>query len=88
MCEMIATVQQFDHSLALPFFGIGMTFSSPVATTEYQTTLPDSREMCMQVKKQWLEPDMGRRTDSKLGKAYDKAVCCHPTYLDYMQSTS
>ena len=65
-----------------------MTFSSPVATTEYQTTLPASREMCMQVKKQWLEPDMGRRTDSKLGKAYDKAVCCHPTYLDYMQSTS
>ena len=24
MCEMSATVQQFEHSLALPFFGIGM----------------------------------------------------------------
>ena len=23
-CEMSAIVQQFDHSLALPFFGIGM----------------------------------------------------------------
>ena len=23
-CEMSATVQQFEHSLALPFFGIGM----------------------------------------------------------------
>ena len=25
---------------------------------EYQTTLPASRETCMQDKKQWLEPDM------------------------------
>ena len=27
-------------------------------------------------------------TDSKLGKQYDKAVYCYPTYLTYMQSTS
>ena len=27
-------------------------------------------------------------TDSKLGKEYDKAVCCHSAYLTYMQSTS
>ena len=25
---------------------------------------------------------------SKLGKEYAKAVCCHPAYLTYMQSTS
>ena len=25
---------------------------------------------------------------SKLGKVYVKAVCCHPAYLTYMQSTS
>ena len=25
---------------------------------------------------------------SKLGKKYIKAVCCHPAYLTYMQSTS
>ena len=36
-CEMSATVRWFEHSLALPFFGIGMklTFSSPVATAEF-----------------------------------------------------
>ena len=35
-CEMSAIVQRCDHSLALPFFGIGMkTFSSPVATAEF-----------------------------------------------------
>jgi len=36
---------------------------------EYQTTLPVSWEICMQVKKQQLEPDMEQQTGSKLGKA-------------------
>ena len=34
-----------------------------------QTTWPASWEICIQVKKQQLEPDMGQQTDSKLGKA-------------------
>jgi len=55
---------------------------------EYQTTLPASRETCMQVKKQQLEPDMEHWTGSKLGKKYIKAVYCHPANLTYMQSTS
>ena len=55
---------------------------------EYQTTLPTSWEICMQVKKQQLEPDMEQQTGSKLGKEYTKAVYCHPAYLTYMQSTS
>ena len=42
----------------------------------------------MQVKKQQLEPDMEQETGSKLGKEYIKAICCHPAYLTYMQSTS
>ena len=42
----------------------------------------------MQVKKQQLEPDMERWTDSKLGKECVEAVYCHPVYLTYMQSTS
>ena len=35
---------------------------------KYQTTLPTSWEICMQMKKQQLEPDMGQQTGSKLGK--------------------
>ena len=35
---------------------------------EYQTTLPASRKICMQVKEQQLEPDMEQQTGSKLGK--------------------
>ena len=53
---------------------------------EYQTTWSASWEICMQVKKPQLEPDMEQQTDSKLGKEYDKAVYCHPAYLTYMQS--
>ena len=55
---------------------------------EYQTTWPASWEICMQVKKQQLELYMEQQTGSKLGKEYIKAVCCHPAYLTYMQSTS
>ena len=55
---------------------------------EYQTTWPASLEICMQVKKQQLEPDMEQWTGSKMGKEYVKAIYCHPAYLTYMQSTS
>ena len=34
-CEMSAIVWEFEHSLALPFFGIGMKTDSPVATAEF-----------------------------------------------------
>ena len=37
-------------------------------------------EICMQDKKQQLEPDM-EQTGSKLGKEYVKAVYYHPAYL-------
>ena len=49
--------------------------------SEYQTTLPASWAICMQVKKQQLEPDMEQQTGSKLGKEYDKALYCYPAYL-------
>ena len=55
---------------------------------EYQTTLPASCDICMQIKKQQLKLDMEQQTGSKLGKEYVKAVYCHPAYLTYMQSTS
>ena len=55
---------------------------------EYQTTLPASWKICMQVKKQQLELDMKQQTGSILGKEYIKVVYCHHTYLAHMQSTS
>ena len=55
---------------------------------EWQTTLPASLEICMQVKKQQLELEMEQQSGSKLEKEYVKAVRCHPVYLTSMQSTS
>ena len=55
---------------------------------EYQTFLPASWEIRMQVKKQQLELDMEQQPGSKSRKEYDKAVYCHPAYWTYMQSTS
>ena len=54
----------------------------------YQTTLPASWEICMQVKKQQLELDIEQQTCFKLGKEYVKAVHCQPAYLTYVQSAS
>ena len=42
----------------------------------------------MQVKKQPVESDMEKWTDSKLGVEYVKAVYCHRAYLNYMQNSS
>ena len=42
----------------------------------------------MQVTKQQSELDMEQQTGSKSGKEYLKAVCCHPAYLTYTQTTS
>ena len=55
---------------------------------EYQTTLPVSWEICVQVNKQQLELDMEQQTGSKSENEYVKAVYCHPAYLTYMQGTS
>ena len=52
---------------------------------EYQATLPASWEICMQVKKQQLEPEMEQQTGSKLGKEYVKAVYCPLAYLTYAE---
>ena len=54
----------------------------------WNTRLPASWKICMQVKKRQLELDMEQQTDSKLGKECVKAVYCHPAYLTYTQSTS
>ena len=55
---------------------------------EYQTTWPVSWKICMQVKKQQLERDLGQQTGSKWGKEYVKAIYCHTAHLTYMHSIS
>ena len=47
--------------------------------------LPPKKLVCRSRSNQ---PEMEQQTDSKFGKEYLKAVCCHPAYLADMQSTS
>ena len=47
--------------------------------------LPPGKLVC-KVKKEQLQPDMEQQSGSKLGKEYIKAIYCHPTYLNSMQS--
>ena len=49
-------------------------FGKYLKSWEYQTTLPVSREICMQVKKQQLEMEIEQQTGSKLGKGCVKTV--------------
>ena len=46
---------------------------------EYQTTLPASWEICIQVKKKQLELNLEQQTGAKSVKEYIKAAYCHPT---------
>ena len=68
----------------MPLCGSQQTGKFLYTRPEYQTTLPASLEIFVQVKKQQLEPDMEQQTGSKLGKECIKAVYCYPDYLIYM----
>ena len=62
--------------------------SSNMKRWEYQTILPATWKIFMQVKKQELELDMEQQTGFKSRKEYLKAVYCHSAFLTYLQSTS
>ena len=68
------------------FLGV-IIFIMNNSSLSLNNTWPASWEVCMQVKKQQLEPGIEQWTGSKLGKEYIKDVYCLPPCLNYMQST-
>ena len=50
---------------------------------EYQTILPASWEICMQVKKQQLELDMEQQTVSKSGKGVHQGCISSPCLFNF-----
>ena len=96
ICWIIKKAREFQKNIHFCFIDYAKAFDCVDHNNcgkffmrwEYQTALPASWEMCMQVKKQQLETNMGQWTGSKLGKEYVKAIYCHPAYLTYTQSTS
>ena len=94
ICWIIEKAREFQKNICFCFIDYAKAFDCGWQQTakvlkrwEYQTTLPASWDICMQVKKQKLKSDMDQQTGSKLGKEYVKAVYCHHAYLTYMQST-
>ena len=86
---IIEKAREFQKNIYFCFIDYSKTYTVWITTNcrkflkrwEYLTTWSASWEICMQVKKQQLEPDMEQWTGSKLGKEYDKAVYCHLAYL-------
>ena len=81
ICWIIEKATEFEKNIYFCFIDYGKAFVWITANCgkffkrrEYQTTLPASWEICMQVKKQRLEPHKEQRTGSNLGKEYIKAV--------------
>ena len=95
ICWLIKKAREFQKNNYFCFIDYAKAFDYVEHThsgkffksREYQTTLTDSWEICMQVKKQQLELDM-EQTGSKLGNEDIETVYCHLAYLTYMQSTS
>ena len=92
---IIEKAREFQKNIYFCFIDYAKAFDCVDHSTQkffkkwaYQTTLSISWEICMQVKKQQLGPDMEQWAGSKVRKEFIKAVYCHPVYLTYMQSTS
>jgi len=96
ICWIIEKAREFQKNIYFCFIDYTKAFDcvdhnklkNYLKKWKYQTTLPASWEIHMQVKKQHLEWDMEQRTGSKLEKEYIKAVYCHLASLTYIQSTS
>ena len=95
ICWIIEKVREFQKNMDLCFIDYAKAFHyvahnklwKALKEMRIQTILPVSWEICMQVKKQQLEPCIEQIFGSRLRKEYDRAVCCHAVHLIYMLST-
>ena len=77
ICWIIEKVRELQKNIYFCFIDYAKAFDyvdhdkllKILKETEYQTTWPASWEICMQVRKQQLEPDMEQQTGSKRKKS-------------------
>ena len=84
ICWIIKKAREFQKNIYFCFIDYAKAFDC----VDHKKLWEILKEICMQLKKQQLEPDMEQQTGSKEEKEFVKAVYCHPAYLTYMQSTS
>ena len=83
-CWIIEKAREFQKNIYFCFIDYAKALTVRITTNcgkylkrwEYQTTLPASWEICRQVKRQQLEPDMKQQPGSKFGKGYFKVLHC------------
>ena len=76
ICRIIKKASEFQKNVYFCFIDYAKAFDCVehnklwkiLKWWEYQTTLPNSCEICMQIKKQQLEPNMEQQTGSKCEK--------------------
>ena len=89
ICWIMEKAREFQKNIYFCFIDYAKAFDCVdqnklwkiLKQIEIPDHLPASWEICMQVKKQQLEPDMEQQTGSKLGKEYVKAIDFHPAYI-------
>ena len=88
--------REFQKNIYLCFIGYGKAFDCVDHNKLWKILQEMGIQDCLTCllrnlyagQKQQSELDMEKRTGSRLGKDYVKAVYCHPAYLTYMQNTS
>ena len=96
ICWILEKVREFQENIYFCFFDYTKAFDCVdhkkpwkiLKEMEISDHLHASFKICMQVKKQQLEQDTEKQTDSKLGWEFVNVLNCHLAYLTYMQSTS
>ena len=78
---IIKKAREFKKSIYFCFIDYAKVFDC----VDHKKLWEILKEICMQLKKQQLEPDMEQRTGSKSGKEYVTAVYCHPAYSTYQR---
>ena len=89
ICWIVKKAREFQKNIyfcfidyAKAFAWITTNYGKFLKRRKYETTWLASWEICMQVRKQQLEPDMEQQTGYKLEKEYVKALYCHPASLN------
>ena len=97
---IVEKAREFQKSICFCFIDYAKAFDCLNQTTncgkfwkrwEYQTTLPASWEICMQVRKQQLESDMGQHTASKLEKECQDCIlspCLFSLFAEYIMQNA
>ena len=96
ICWIIKKAREFQKNIYFCFIDYAKAFDCVNHNKQWKIlrdgntrppNLPLEKSVCRSGSNK-LELNMEQQTGSKKEKEYVKAICCHPAYLTYIQSTS